>query len=282
MPWKECSAMLLRKEFVMLVANNIVPVRTLCARYGISPKTAYKWLDRYRKEGEEGLKDRSRRPHHSISKTTPCAEEEICSVRDAHSAWGGRKIRRYLINKGSIPPSASTISKVLKRSGRINPEQSRAHGPWKRFERGAPNELWQMDFKGDFSVGSVRCHPLTVLDDHSRFAICLKACDNERTDTVKASLVAAFRCYGLPDRILMDNGPPFFGDDTASPLTRLGAWLIHLGIAITHGRPYHPQTQGKDERFHRTLKAEVLTGRFRDLSHCQHRFDAWREVYNWE
>ena len=125
-----------------------------------------------------------------------------------------------------------------------------------------------------------RCHPLTVLDDHSRFAVGLEACANERGETVQARLTAVFRRYGLPERMLMDNGAPW-GSDRAHPHTPLTAWLIRLGIQISHGRPYHPQTQGKEERFHRTLVAEVLRYQvFRDLVHCQAHLDQWRDVYN--
>ena len=125
-----------------------------------------------------------------------------------------------------------------------------------------------------------RCHALTVLDDHSRYSIGLRACDNERTETVQRELVEMFRRSGLPRRMLMDNGPPW-GDMADQPWTRLTAWLVRLGISISHGRPYHPQTQGKDERFHRTLAAEVLRDRsFSDLIDTQQAFDPWRQVYN--
>src|SRR5699024_3964561 len=122
-----------------------------------------------------------------------------------------------------------------------------------------PNALWQMDFKGHFALQSGgRCHPLTVLDDHSRFNVVLAACANERTETVKAHLTTAFRRYGLPARMSMDNGAPW-GQDFEHTLTPLVVWLLRLGVAVSHSRPYHPQTQGKDERFHKTLKAELLS-----------------------
>ena len=138
------------------------------------------------------------------------------------------------------------------------------------------------DFKGHFAVGEGRCHPLTVLDDHSRFALGLAACGDERGQTVQGQLTSIFRCYGLPQRMVMDNGGPW-GHDREHPYTPLTVWLLRLGIAVSHGRPYHPQTQGKDERFHRTLKAEVLQGSaFGDLDQCQRAFDQWRGVYNFE
>jgi transposase InsO family protein len=180
-------------------------------------------------------------------------------------------------------PSASTITEILRRHGLLDETQATKHRPFVRFEHGAPNDLWQMDFKGHFALDTGgRCHPLTVLDDHSRFALGLRACADERTATVRDHLVSLFERHGLPRRILCDNGPPW-GDGPEHPHTPLGVWLIRLGVGVCHGRPYHPQTQGKDERFHRTLLAEAVRGhRLRDLPHCQRHFDAWREIYNHE
>ncbi len=135
-------------------------------------------------------------------------------------------------------------------------------------------------FQGYFPVATGRCHPLTVLDDCSRFALCLQACPHEQGLTVQAHLTQTFRRYGLPARMLMDNGPPW-GTPTLSPFTPLTVWLLRLGIALSHARPAHPQTLGKDERFHRTLKTALLHQRiFRDLAHCQQAFARWRDHYN--
>jgi len=178
-------------------------------------------------------------------------------------------------------PSASTITAILHRHGRMEDTASAGHKPFERFERAAPNELWQMDYKGHFATAAGRCHPLTVVDDHSRYAIGLRACGDEREGTVQGELTAIFRRYGLPERMLMDNGSPWGSSDAEHRHTWLSLWLLELGVAVSHGRPYHPQTQGKDERFHRTLMAEVIGRRaFADLAECQHRFDAWRVVYN--
>jgi len=146
-----------------------------------------------------------------------------------------------------------------------------------------PNDLWQMDFKGDFPMSDgKRCHPLTVLDDHSRFLLGLRACWNETTETVQDHLKGLFREFGLPARMLMDNGHPW-GGSPEFPYMRLTVWLLRLGIPVTHGRPFHPQTQGKDERFHRTLKVELLnTSPFHTLDECQCHFDNWRCLYNQE
>ena len=281
MPWQEVSTVSLRQEFVVLASADGANVRALCRRYTISPKTGYKWLGRYRRAGPSGVADRSRRPHRSPTRTAPAIERAVLAVRAAHPAWGGRKIRAYLLALGRVAlPSPSTMTQILQRHGQIAPEEAKKHTAWQRFEHAAPNGLWQMDFKGHVALLSGRCHPLTVLDDHSRFAVGLQACGDETGRTVQARLIGLFRRYGLPEAMLMDNGGPW-GADAAHPHTALTAWLLRLGIRVCHARPYHPQTQGKDERFHRTLKAEVLGTRvLRDLPECQREFDRWRDVYN--
>jgi transposase InsO family protein len=208
----------------------------------------------------------------------------VLDARDRHPVWGGRKLRRWLLDRGiEEVPAASTITQILKRHGRIDEAESARHKAFKRFEHAAPNDLWQMDFKGHFEMEDrSRCHPLTVLDDHSRFNLGLRACANEQGAGVQQELAMLFRRYGLPRRMLMDNGSPW-GDGPERSYTPLTVWLLRLDIDVSHGRPYHPQTQGKDERFHRTFKAEVISrGRFRDLADCQPQFDHWREIYNHE
>jgi transposase InsO family protein len=264
-----------------LASGQAIPFTDLCRRFGVSRKTGYKWLERFDRDGHAGLIDRSRRPRHSPARTPPDVERAVLRVRDAHPAWGGRKIRRVLLNRGHpAVPAASTITMILQRHGLISDQSSRQHQSWQRFEHPRPNDLWQMDFKGHFATQNGRCHPLTVLDDHSRYCIGLRACTHERADTVETELIGMFRRYGLPRRMLMDNGAPW-GSDWTHPWTPLTVWLLRLGIRVTHGRPYHPQTQGKDERFHRTLVAELLQDRvFDHVPACQAAFDRWRHVYN--
>lgn len=283
MPWGEKSTMSLRQEFIVFALQEGSNIRGLSRRFGISAKTGYKWLNRYLLKGEPGLQDVSRRPHHSPTRTESSLEQSVLSVRRRHPTWGGRKIRAFLLNQGVCPvPCASTITEILRRHHRLEPKESGKRVHWKRFEHEAPNQLWQMDFKGHFAMVANRCHPLTILDDHSRFNVCLQACGNERGSTVRNRLISVFRLYGLPQALLMDNGPPW-GADRGDAFTFLTVWLLRLGIRITHGRPYHPQTQGKEERFHRTLKADLLQNRvFRDLEHCQAHFDRWRKIYNFE
>ena len=281
MPWKECSSMSLRREFVTFALLHDRTFQALCDSYGISTKTGYKWLARYHEQGEAGLEDLSRRPHCSPNRSPAALEEAILALRDQHPAWGGRKLRQLLLNQGwPQVPVASTITEILRRHGRLDPEESAKRQAWQRFEHDAPNCLWQMDFKGDFPVeAGGRCYPLTVLDDHSRFSLCLQACADQKAETVQPTLGAVFRRYGLPEVLIMDNGPPWGHEGPF--YTRFAAWLMRLGITVSHSRPYHPQTLGKDERFHRTLKDEVLIRQsFRDLDHCQRRFDSWRDLYN--
>ena len=282
MPFKECSLVDQRFEFCRLALTPGANLRELCRRWGLSPGTAYKWLGRYRAEGLAGLRDRSRRPLSSPERTCEAMEEAVLAVREANPAWGGRKIRKVLERDGVADrPAASTITAILRRHNKLDGPRAGEKRDWTRFECAAPNELWQMDFKGHFALDAGRCHPLTVLDDHSRYALEIGACANEQGGTVRARLECVFARYGLPLRILTDNGSPWGTSSGGQRHTPLTVWLLDLGVGVIHGRPYHPQTQGKDERFHRTLKAEVLAAnRLADLAQAQRAFDAWRQVYN--
>lgn len=284
MPWKEVNRMSLRREFVQLATKEDTCMRELCRRYGISTKTGYKWLHRANSLGEEGLVDQSRRPHSSPRRTALWIEDQILRLRHEHPCWGARKlVKRLQTLYGGAWPSPSTITAILRRHGCIDTSESDKHRAWQRFEACAPNELWQMDFKGDFAIGLARCHPLTVLDDHSRFNLGLYACSDQTRLTVEQRLIRVFRRYGLPRRMIMDNGSPWGGVEDHRYFTQLSVWLLRLGIEVCHSRPYHPQTMGKDERFHRTLNAEVIRGRcFVDFTDCQNRFDRWRLTYNLE
>ena len=279
MPWKEVSAMSARREFVALAMAPGANVRELCRRFEVSPTTAYKWIGR----AHEGFDDRSRRPHHSPNSTDARLEERVLELRDGHPHWNARKITRLLRNElgtDDTLPAASTIGTILKRNGRITDKASAAAHQWHRFEHEAANDLSQADFMGHFAVGSQRCYALTMIDDHSRYAQLLEACTNERTDTVKQRLIKAFRRYGLPHGINVDNGNPW-GNPTGDPYTKLTVWLMRLGVRVSHSRPLHPQTNGKDERFHRTIRAELIGQRsFRSIDEVQSNFERWRHEYN--
>lgn len=282
MPWYKETVMSQRREFIGLIESS-VKVSDACRRFGISRRTGYKWLGRFEAEGEEALEDRSRRPLWSPNKTPAEVEQMILGARKAHPAWGGRKLKRWLQNRGVEGlPSPSTITEILRRHGRIDPAESRKREPYHRFEAPQPNDLWQMDFKGPFEVETQACHPLTVLDDHSRFAIALRACEGQTRPLVKRHLETAFEAYGLPKAMLVDNGPPWSAT-TMGEWTKLSVWLLRLGVDVFHSRIRHPQTLGKDERFHKTLLQECLTGRpFSTFDQVQAHFDLWRDVYNFE
>jgi transposase InsO family protein len=280
MPWLVKDLIFVRLELVNLISQPGANVRQVCRRFGVSPTLAYKWKARYEALGVEGLADQSRRPRRSPGQTVEAVEEQIVALRREHPVWGGRKLRRRLLDLGhKYVPSASTITGVLHRHELISAEASQAAEPFCRFERSQPNELWQMDFKGHFALAQGRCFPLCSLDDHSRYNVILAACANQQEQTVQEHLIAAFRLFGLPQGILWDNGSPW--GCGGGEYTGLDVWLLRLGIGTHHGRPYHPQTQGKEERFHRTLAAEVLQrGGWKDHSHVQKAFDQWRPVYN--
>jgi transposase InsO family protein len=279
MPWLESTPMSQRREFVQLAQQRALSVAELCRRFGISRKTGYKWLNR---AGD--LREHSRRPQHSPTRTDARMEAQVVALRRKHPAWGGRKITRRLQDLGFADvPHPSTMTHILHRNDLIRERVSGGGARYQRFEHDRPNALWQMDFKGDFALDQRRCYPLTVIDDHARYNLVLHACSGQNRHQVQPVLVDAFRRYGLPERINTDNGQPWGSPSATHGLSQLSVWWIRLGIRVSFSAPAHPQTNGKDERFHRTLKAEVLAGRqFHDLMHAQAAFDTWRPIYNHE
>jgi transposase InsO family protein len=284
MPWKEETIMSLKQEFIQCALTREQPFARLCQAFGITRKTGYTLLERYQQEGVAGLTPRSKRPRTSPHQTKTMIEEAIIACRRKEPTWGARKIIRSLQWQGVEKlPSATTVNTLLHRHGLILPTESLKRQRFIRFEREQPNELWQMDFKGAFRLlTNTICYPLTVLDDHSRFSLGIKACENEQCLSVKTRLTSIFEAYGLPDQINVDNGNPW-GSSHLTPYTHLGVWLMQLGIRISHSRPGHPQTNGKCERFHRTLKQDLITRYpMQSFDHAQHLFDQWRERYNHE
>lgn len=281
MPWESRGVMSLREEFVARALAKEASISQLCKEYNISRGTAYKWINRYAEEGFLGLNNRSTRPMRMPTKVEHDFVEMILAERDKYPSWGAKKLRQVLINQGHADlPSLSSFNRILHRNGKINPLETEKRKPFIRFERKNPNELWQMDFKGYFLMNEGQCHPLTILDDCSRYSICLKACTSENEISVRNALETSFRQYGLPIAMTMDNGSPWKGYPKQR-LSSLTVWLMRLGIRVSHSRPNHPQTQGKDERFHRTFKEEVLKyHNFQSLLDAQRHFDEWREIYN--
>lgn len=273
-----------RLEFVLLAQQPGANIRRLCARFGISAKSAYKWLARYRTGGAAGLADRSRRPKHSPARCAATVAAEVLTLY-RQWGWGGRKLRRRLLDVGrSAVPAASTCTAILHRAGVFVQREQPPAQPLQRFRRERPNGLWQLDFKGHFPTQSGRrCYPLAAVDDHSRFNLLLEPAANQTGATVRQALEWTLRQYGLPEELLCDNGPPWGSSEPVCPYTTLTVWLLQLGVRVIHGRPYHPQTQGKQERFHRTLQRELLSRHtWRDLAHCQEHFPEYRQRYNCE
>lgn len=271
----------MRKEFVKRVLAEEKSISALCREYGISRPTGYKWLERY-KQGQE-LSDQSRSPKkpHRVSADK---EQLVVNYRQEHPAIGALKIHRILENQGHTDlPCVKTINNILKRNGMISKEASQAAKPMQRFEKELPNEMWQADFKGHFEMSNgQRCHPLNILDDHSRFNLCCKPMNTETYEEIKPVMIHIFEEYGLPQVFLCDNGNPW-GTAQSTGFTSFEVWLMELGILTIHGRPIHPQTQGKDESFNRSMTKELLNHTtILDKEDAQRKFDQYREFYNFE
>ncbi len=276
MSWETKTVMEQRKQFVLAASAEDANISELCRQYGISRKTGHKWINR----ADLGLPlcDQSRRPHRQPSKTAGDVEQEIIQLRLRHPSWGGKTIRAALEAAGVEGlPSDKTCCNILKRNGLIDPAESAKHTAFQRFEKEHCNEMWQTDFKGDFLLGNgVRCYPLTILDDHSRFSIRIDP--KEAASGVKDSFILAFREYGMPNSVLSDHGTQFGG--VHNGLSAFDRFLMDLDIQPIHGRIMHPQTQGKIERFHRTLKQEALRVTPANIVEAKARLENWRWLYN--
>ena len=270
----------MREEFARRVLAREKSKAALCREYGISRPTGDKWLERY--QNGESMSDRSRAPKTIPSRIDAELESEIVALRRKYPALGAVKLRRIMSNEGREDlPCAKTINNIFHRNGLIEKTASLAATPHERFEKSAPNEMWQADFKGHFAMqDGYRCHPLNILDDHSRFNLCVEALRGETFEDVKPVMERLFREYGLPFSLLCDNGNPW-GTAQSLGYTRFEVWLMELGILTLHGRIRHPQTQGKEERFNGSFTRECLKlHQIRDFSHAQQVFDEYRTFYN--
>lgn len=281
MPWEKKGVNQMRKEFVQRVQSAEKTKSALCREYGISRPTGDKWIKRY--EGGETLDDRSRRPKR-IHRTDAQTEGIIVAYRRAHPAIGATKIHRILTNQGVKGlPSVKTCNNILKRNGLIHREASAAATPYKRFEKASPNRMWQMDYKGWVLMkDGQRCHPLNIIDDHSRYNLCCKAMHGETFEEIKPVMIELFKANGMPFSLLCDNGPPW-GTSQSTGFTHFEVWLMELGILTIHGRALHPQTQGKEERFNGTLTRELLKHvDLKDFKDANQKFEQYRHFYNCE
>ena len=285
MPWRVETVMSQRKEFVALARSEGVIMSELCLRRGISRKTGYKWLRRYLEGGEQRLDDLPKRPHHSPNRTSDDMEQLVVDLRREHPTKGGHVLARILKDRGhNSVPSKSTITAILRSD--INLSSHLRVSSTSRISASStsgPTSCGRWTSRGFANpipvVSGGRCHPLTVLDDHSRFSLGVRACADERTQTVHDHLTSIFSHYGMPNTILVDNGSPW-GSDVDHPFTPLTVWLVQLGVRVVHSRPYHPQTLGKLERFHGPSRLSCSRESAPTCPTATSSFDGWRDFYN--
>jgi transposase InsO family protein len=280
MPWLETDVRDQRIRFVVAASHPTANVTATCRAFGISRKTGYKWLARDEAAASvSALADRSRRPHHSPTRTSDPVTERVVAVRQVYG-WGGEKLVPLLAADG-IRIAARTIDRIIAREGLTRGDVAPAPAR-RRFTRAAPNELWQMDAKGHYPLGrGRRCHPLSIVDDHSRFAVGLYALATLHASGVRAALIDCFEQYGVPLAMLMDHGTPWWATSNEAGLSTLSVFLLKQGIRLMHGRVRHPQTQGKVERFHRTLGERLRWwGIPTNLVGFQRAFADFRTEYN--
>jgi transposase InsO family protein len=279
MPWRRMDVQEQRMRFVVRAASGNEPMCALCSEFGISRPTGYRWLRRFEQTGNlTALAESSRRPQRSPAQTGAEQQERVVALRRKHG-WGAKKLAVLLQEEGT-PLKVVTINRILKRRGLVRKKES--HPPaLQRFERGAPNELWQMDGKGEYRGGEATCYPLSILDDHSRYAVGLFGLRAFTAEQVYPCLVRSFEHYGLPEAMLMDRGTIWWGSRNGYGLTWLSVRLIEQGIALLYGRVNHPQTQGKVERFHRTLDQAIrYGGKPKRWSEWTQALEEFRRVYN--
>jgi transposase InsO family protein len=274
MPWKTMDVREQKVKFVVAASRREKSLTALCQEFGISRPTGLLWRKRYEKEGLTGIAERSRRPRQSPERTGLELEQRVVELRGRYPDWGARKLR-VLLAREQVELTRSTIHRILLRHDLLR-EQGRQPRATKRFERGAPNELWQMDFKSpkgwNTAVG-----PLSVLDDHSRYLLVLQAVRTNHAELVREQLQSAFIRCGVPQAMLMDHGVPWWSTQAPSGATQLTVWLMKQGIRLHWSGFRHPQTQGKVERFHGALE-RALQAR---AAPCQEP-QAWLDAYRWE
>ena len=277
MPWECKTVEDQRREFAQ-AAMYCKNFSALCREFGITRRTGLKWKERY--TACQPLTDRSRKPHTTPTRTPEEVELLILAVRAENPGWGAKTIRRVLERRGCQNlPCVKTVNNILHRYGCISPEESQKRQPYTSFEKERCNVMWQTDFKGEFRMKDNNyCYPLTILDDHSRYSLRI-APRLSTANVVIPVFTEVFQQYGMPDSILSDNGAQFAG--FRKGYTQFEKWLIDLDILPIHGRIKHPQTQGKIERFHRTMKHELLNHtEIADIEDAQTKFRLWQDKYN--
>jgi len=289
MPWEETDIVTLREEFVLKALGKQLPFTRLCEEHGISRKTGYKWMERFRKGGLPALHDETRGPKgnpNALSENVVC--ELIRIKRSVASTWGPKKVLRiYECKHGfSGAPSLSSVKRILDRAGFVRHRRRRRKDETARIKHGvtpkAPNELWTVDFKGWWKTRDrARCEPLTVRDEFSRFVLDLRVMESTGEKAVRPAFERVFEMYGLPDTIRSDNGSPFASCRAPLGLSRLSSWWISLGIRLDRIEPGKPYQNGAHERMHLDIRDELEANPTENLSQSQEVFDEWRHTFNW-
>lgn len=286
MPWKESDKVTERMKFVARYLEG-ERITDLSREFGISRQTGHALVKRYELFGESGLVDVSSRPHRSPNKTPMAKVDEILRLRRKRPTWGPKKLKERLekLQPEIVWPAASTIGAILADAGVVRGRNRRRRAsptPTRRRETQSPNELWCMDYKGQFRLGNRSyCYPLTVTDHFSRYLTCCDALENTQSIDAETSLLATFSQYGLPTAIRSDNGSPFASTGRLG-LTRLSVWLMRLGIELERIEPGHPEQNGRHERMHLTLKQDTTRPAAHSMLAQQEKFDAFRAIYNGE
>jgi transposase InsO family protein len=279
MPWERTDVGEQRVKFVVRAVSGKERMAALCREFGVSRPTGYRWRRRFQQTGSiAGVVEQSRRPQHCPSQTELKKEERVVALRGEYG-WGAKKID-VLLREEDTPLTITTINRILKRRGLVGKKDSNAPA-LERFERSTPNELWQMDGKGEYHASDGTCYPLSILDDHSRYAVGLYGMPAFTAEQVYPCVVRTFERYGVPEEMLMDRGTVWWGTSNGYGLTWLSVRLIEQGIRLHYGRVHHPQTQGKVERFHRTLDEAIRhRGKPREMAAWPGALEEFRQVYN--
>lgn len=284
MPWKVSTQVENRKQFALRKIGGESTLKDLCAEYGVSRKTGHKWLNRFKLQGEAGLKDRSRRPKRQPHQTAENIVAAVIEKKREHPKWGAKKLHRLLSKAGlDSLPSQATLGRILDRYGFVKKHKRHSRAvrcPTLMTRPLYPNHVWAVDFKGWFRTrDGKRCEPLTISDLYSRYVIVCHGLRSTKSGTVREIFEQAFRRYGKPLIIRSDNGPPF-SSRALSGLSSLSVWWLSLGIEPELIEAGHPEQNGEHERMHRTLKLEILDVAGKNLTDQQEIFDKWRREFN--
>jgi transposase InsO family protein len=285
MPWKECDQMSEKLKFIARLLEG-ERMTDLCQEFGISRKTGYKFLDRYKDYGASGLNNLNQRPHRSPNKTSKVIENHILQYKEKYPTWGARKIRELIIRKQLCikAPVTSTIHCILEKHNLV--KKKKRHSGYKAtgtylIKPNLPNDLWCADYKGQFKIQNQYCYPLTITDQASRYLLKVEGLENTREDQAFIIFKESFKEYGLPYAIRTDNGVPF-ATRSIFGLSKLSVWWLRLGIKVEKIAPGHPEENGTHERMHKTLKQDTIKSKKTNFLQQQELFDSFKEIFNHE